>query len=130
MNHTIQRVRVFDDEVTVLEDETIEFFREASPRPTSSPITPIVSALRPQPDGCEDNGVSCCCCPPTTTQNHHLHHHYNVDGDIDDAAVKSNLQCEAWLTSNESNGGLTRHGISAAGIACRQMVGYDAVACK
>ena len=85
---------MFDDEVTVLEDETIEFFREASPRPTSPSITPIVSALRSQPDGCEDNGVSCCCCPPTTTQNHHLHHHhYNVDRDIDDAAVKSNLQC-------------------------------------
>ena len=88
---------MFDDEVTVLEDETIEFFREAaSPRPTSpSPITPIVaSALRSQPDGCEDGGVSCCCCcPPPTTQGHHLHHHYNVDGGIDDAAVKSNLQC-------------------------------------
>ena len=41
------------DEVTVLEDETIEFIHDAAPRPTSPPTTDI-AGLRSQPDGREE----------------------------------------------------------------------------
>lgn len=67
---------MFDDEVTVLEDETIEFIHDATPRPTSPPTT--------RPDIGEEKGVACCCRTPSLRR----HHHYNVDDEDTDDTVK------------------------------------------
>ena len=78
---------MFEDEVTVLEDETIEFIHDAAlPRPTSPLTTPIAGS---GPGSCEENEVSCCC----RTQSHRRHHRYNLD-DTDTGTVKVILQLE------------------------------------
>ena len=96
-----QRVTVFNDEVTVLEDETIEFIRDSSTSGAARPTTPTATAvLRPRPPpppphGRAGNGLAaCCCCCPTEESHPHL----DIDDDIDDTVkgllVRSMLSAE------------------------------------